>query len=78
MSTTLEIIVGAGVEEVGGGAAVVDFISATAWSSASFRMSAREREAPRAKRVLHVAREIPEAAPVTAMILPARDAIVGV
>lgn len=50
-------------------------ISETASSRASLRMSAREREAPRAKSVLAVAREMPEAAPVTAMILPAREAI---
>jgi hypothetical protein len=58
------------------GALVVDFISETAVSRASLWTSARKMEARRAKSVVTVAREMPEAARVMAMILPARDAIV--
>ncbi len=59
-----------------GRALMVDFISETAASRASLWTSARKMEARRAESVLAVAREMPEAAPVMAMISPARDAIV--
>ena len=50
-------------------------MAATALLRASSRMSVKERLTPRAKSTFAVAKLMPEAAPVTAMTLSAREII---